>query len=158
MHLLCHYNLKVFLKYRDRLAPHCHRKLLLNWQCHLIFIKIAPVDLCPCTGFYVLNKEFTSMYSEHNQATFGVGGAVTPPAHVGRLFHAERGQWLTACDIICAVKIHMLCMRENLLPSPTDIAPIKRKKKILPESHILLLLRKKLSSIIILWCYCLICG
>lgn len=36
-------NLKIFPKYRNKLTPHYHRKLLLKWECHLI--KIAPVDL-----------------------------------------------------------------------------------------------------------------
>ena len=30
------------------LTLHYHRKLLLKCQWHLIRVKVAPVDLCPC--------------------------------------------------------------------------------------------------------------
>lgn len=44
-------------KHRDRVAQHYCRKLLLKWQWHFILVKVASVDLCPCTESEV-NKEF----------------------------------------------------------------------------------------------------
>ena len=43
-----YYNLKICPKYR--LSPRYHRKLLLKRQWHFILVKVAPVNLCPCTG------------------------------------------------------------------------------------------------------------
>ncbi|ELK11094.1 hypothetical protein PAL_GLEAN10017111 [Pteropus alecto] len=43
-------NLKLFLKCRDRLAPHYHRELSLKWQWHLILIMVSilrPITLKP---------------------------------------------------------------------------------------------------------------
>ena len=56
-------------KDRNSLAPH-YQKALLQWEWHLILVKVAPVDLCPSAA-QVLNKEFIAMYSEDQQAGSG---------------------------------------------------------------------------------------
>ena len=61
IHALCHYNLKIFPKYGDRLAPCYHRKLLLKWLWHIILVKEALVYLCLCIGSSELNKEFAAV-------------------------------------------------------------------------------------------------
>lgn len=47
---LHHYNLSIFPKGGDRLAPHHYWKLLPKGQWHLILVKVASVDWGPCTG------------------------------------------------------------------------------------------------------------
>lgn len=42
---LHHYDLKIFLKYRDELAPHHHGKRLLKGQWHFTLVKVAPADV-----------------------------------------------------------------------------------------------------------------
>ena len=42
-----HYKLQKLSKYRNSLAQHYHRKLLLQWLWNLILVKVAHVDLCP---------------------------------------------------------------------------------------------------------------
>lgn len=71
-------NLNIFPKNRDRLAPYYHRKLILMYQWNLIPVKVAPVDLCPCTESYVLNQEFTTMNSEDHGLY--LGGLITVPS------------------------------------------------------------------------------
>lgn len=69
---LHHYNLNIFPKRWDRLAPHDPRELLLKWQQHLTLDKVTPVDLCcPGTGSLVLHREFTTVCSEDHQARSG---------------------------------------------------------------------------------------
>lgn len=113
------------------LAPHYHRKLSLKFQWHLMLVMMALKDLCICTGSQVLIKEFTANYCEDHVA--GSEGSCTLwiCGSGDRLLCAETGQWLTDWDVICALNIKVLWVEVNLLPSPTNIAPIKEKKFLL---------------------------
>lgn len=106
IYALPHYNLKIFPKYRNRLAPHHHRMLLLKWPWHLLLVKIALVDLCPYAGSQVLKKNLQQFILKTTM--LDLGGLQRPlnTWHCGdRLPRAETGRWLPDWDIICVLKI-----------------------------------------------------
>lgn len=59
---LHHYDLKTFPKYRDELAPHQHRMLLLKWLWHFTLAKAAPVDVPSYRT--LVPREFRAVHSE----------------------------------------------------------------------------------------------
>lgn len=78
------------------------------------------------------------------------GRAIAPYEYVGNRLHcAETDQWLTDWDVISALKIEGPWVRENLLPSPTVIAPIREKNSFGTTNPSISY--RKFSSIIILW-------
>lgn len=78
--VLRHYDLKIFSKFRDRLASHCHRKPSPRRQWHSVLDKVAPGDLRPSAGSPVLSHESTALYSEDRRA--GPRSAAAPSEYV----------------------------------------------------------------------------
>lgn len=54
LYALHHYDLQLFPRYKDRVGPYYHRKLLLMWQWHLILAKLALVVLVAVCVFHDL--------------------------------------------------------------------------------------------------------
>ena len=74
------------------------------------------------------------MYAEDDHAGPGRVDMLFEQVALGKqapvLWNRAVADWL---DVICTLKIEVLGMRGNLLPSPTDIVPIREKNP--PEPH-----------------------
>lgn len=64
------------------------------------------MDLRPCAGSSVLDKELTAVCSEDRQARSG--GAVAPSEYTVLGDSAETGPWLADWDVICALRTEVL--------------------------------------------------
>ena len=73
-----------------------------------------------------------------------------------QLLWAETDQWLTDWDVICVLKIEVLRVRWNLLPSPADIVPVKEKHSSWTTRPSIPY--RKFISIITLWDHYRTCG
>lgn len=118
--MLYHYNLKIFPKCRDRLAPHYHIE-------HLILVKALPVNV----SFYrvlVAQQRIYGMYSGGHHARSGLAPVTSEHVALGGqtplCWHRSAAGWL---DILCALKIEVLWVSGTLLPNPTDTVPIREK-------------------------------
>lgn len=109
-----------------RLAPHYHRELFLKWQQHLILVKVAPVDLCLVQDLRPSGK----ILQQCTLKTIKLD--LRGLQRCGyRLLCAGKGQWFSAWDVICTLKIEVLRVSGNLFPRPTNIAPAREKKFLL---------------------------
>lgn len=142
---------------QGRASFYTTRKLLLKLQWHLLLIKVAPMNLCPCIGSWVLNKEMTAMHCESHyiRSSEAVG-----PFHYVALWgqaplcwNRTVADWL-GCDLW--TKNWSAANTRNLLPSPTDTAPVREEKSFWATYPSISY--RKSSSIIILWDYLCMCG